>query len=407
MSAIHEPLKQLRQRTQAELLNDILPFWAKNAFDEKGWMTGVLAHDLRRFDDVQRHVVLCSRILWTFSAAQRVFPNEAWLATGRKALALLDGPFRDGRNGGVFWSLNPDGSVAADRKQIYAEAFTIYGLSEWYLATGDKAALASAIALFELIEKHAAEPLHGGYLEALAADWTQLEDMRLSPRDMNAPKSMNTLLHVLEAYTNLYRAWPEPRLRESLSRLLNVMLNHVVTHSPFTRCALFFDLEWRSLNDIISYGHDIEASWLLWEAAKALGDKGLLERTRSIALEMAAAVLLNGMDTDGSMFYSGTAQGVLNSDKHWWPQAEAVVGFLNAHQLTGDPAYATAAIRAWDFIESKVVDPVKGEWFAVLERSGKVLPDYPEVPDSCKIGPWKCPYHNARACLEVQSRIAV
>lgn len=399
-------LAALRQQASNELQNDILPFWARNAFDPKtGNLIGVLAHDLRYFDEGPRHVVLCSRILWTFAAAQRVAPSDTWLQTGRKALALLEESFRDKDNGGVYWSLDAQRQVLADRKQVYAQAFTIYGLAEWYAATGDMAALSRAQEIFRLLETHARDRADGGYLEALSANWGRLDDMRLSPRDMNSPKSMNTLLHVLEAYTALLRVWPDASLREALGSLLTVMLDHIYTTVPFPRFALFFDMKWKSLNERISYGHDIETSWLICEAAEAVGDKALLARTRKVALDMAAAVLAHGTDQDGSVFYDGDANGVGNSDKHWWVQAESVVGFLNAWQLSDNLAYQQASLRAWAFIERHQIDHKHGEWFAVLTRAGVPLPDFPEVPDSCKIGPWKCPYHNARACIEVMRRV--
>ena len=399
-------LTSLRPRAEAELTQDILPFWIRHGFEPAtGRMAGLVTYDLRRFDDVPRHVVICARILWTFAAAARHDPRPEWLAAGRRALAQLTGPFWDARQGGVFWSLDRDGRVHSDRKQTYAQAFAIYGLAEWSAAAGDAGALARAQTLFQLIEQHAADAERGGYIEALSAGWGGLADMRLSDKDLNAPKSMNTLLHVLEAYTTLFRQWPDAALRGRLRDLLGVMLDRVVTTSPYTCCQLFFDREWRSLSAGISYGHDIEASWLLWEAADALGEAVLRDRTRRVALDMAAGVLAHGCDPDGSVCYSGTAAGVVNTDKHWWPQAEAVVGFLNAHALNRDGQYESAALRAWQFIEDHVIDRKHGEWFAQVDRAGRPSPDYPANPEGCKSGPWKCPYHNARACLEVLRRV--
>jgi mannobiose 2-epimerase len=399
-------LQKLRLHAEAELTKDILPFWTRYAFDPaSGSLAGVITNDLRRFDDVPRHAVLCARILWTFAAAVRRDPRAEWLEIGRRALALLTGPFWDQRHGGIYWSLRPDGKVHSDRKQIYAQAFAIYGLAEWYAATGEVAALDRARELFALIERHASEPKFGGYLEARSAAWGELADLRLSDKDLNAPKSMNTLLHVLEAYTTLLRVWPDAGVRSRLQTLLEVMLNHVVTATPYTHCQLFFDMEWKSLSGTISYGHDIEASWLLWDAAEAVGNAALKDRTKSVALAMATGVLEHGCDADGSIFYEGNAEHVVKTDKHWWPQAEAVIGFINARELGGGEIFVTAAERAWQFIEEHVIDPKDGEWFAELDRSGRPLPDYPQHEGSCKIGPWKCPYHNVRACLEVMRRV--
>lgn len=398
-------LLQLRQRAEKELLTDILPFWADKAFEPNGNLVGVVTNDLRRLTGIPLHVVLCSRVLWTFAAAHRVAPDQRWLDTGRKALALLEGSFWDTANGGVFWSIDDTRKPVSDRKQVYAQAFTIYGLAEWYAATGDMGSLARAQTLFRLLETNARDRKDRGYIEALSASWGPLDDMRLSDRDLNSPKSMNTLLHVLEAYTALLRVWPDATLRAALKDLLEVMIEKIYTEIPFPRFALFFDMQWRSLNEKISYGHDIETSWLIWEAAQACGDKELIARTRPVTLKMAAAVLDNGVDKDGGTFYDGNATGVLNDTKHWWPQAEAVVGFLNAHQIDQNPASLQAAFRAWDFIENNVIDRTHGEWFALLDRQGRVIGDYDVGPDHCKIGPWKCPYHNARACIEVMRRI--
>lgn len=399
-------LPGLRRRAEAELTENILPFWTRHAFEPaSGKLAGVLTNDLRRFDDVPRHVVLCARILWTFAVAVRREARAEWLETGRRAYALLTGPFWDQRHGGVYWSLGAEGGVHSDRKQIYAQAFAIYGLAEWYAATGDMTALDRAQEMFALVERHASEPGFGGYWEARSAAWGELADLRLSEKDLNAPKSMNTLLHVLEAYTTLWRVWPDAGVRSRLQALLEVMLGRVVTTTPYTHCQLFFDLEWKSLSPVISYGHDIEASWLLWDAAEALGNPALQERTRGVALAMAAGVLEHGCDDDGSVFYEGNPDRVVKTDKHWWPQAEAVVGFLNAHTLGGEDRFLTAAERAWRFIDDHVVDRMHGEWFAELDRSGQPLPDYPLNAGSCKIGPWKCPYHNARACFEVLRRV--
>jgi len=406
MTPVLSSLGVFRQSVERELCSNILPFWARWGFNEStGGLAGIVTCDLRVYPEIPQHAVLATRILWTFSQAVRVRPDPRWLEAGQKAHLLLKTRFLDPDHGGIYWSLRPDGDPLSDRKQVYAQAFAIYGLSAWYRATGDREALDGARELFRLLEAHARDREHGGYVEALSRSWGHLEDMRLSDKDLNAPKSYNTMLHMLEAYTALLQVWPTPAVREALHDLLRICLDRIYREQPFPHCGLFFGGQWQGLSTKISYGHDIEASWLFWEAAVALGDEPLQAQTRTIALALADAVLTHGVDEDGAILYDGEASGPENTDKHWWPQAEAVVGFLNAWQLAGRPEHLEAALRAWAFIESKLIDSVNGEWFALLDRSGQVLPDYPEHPESLKIGPWKCPYHNARACLEAMRRV--
>lgn len=403
-------LSALAASARAQLTENILPFWTRNAFDEGGWLRGAVLNDLAVDDSRPRHAVIAARILWTFAATMRDLPElrEELEPVGGTAVNLLLGAFWDEADGGVYWSLNPDGSVDADRKQIYAQAFAIYGLAQWFDVTGDDRAEAAAWRIFDLLEVHARDRVEGGYLEALTSSWGPLSNTALSDKDLSVPKSMNTNLHVLEAYTTLLRVTGDERVREALHELLEVSLDHIVELQPFAHCELFFDRDWRSHVDTVSYGHDIEASWLLWDAWEALAvarteDAALGERTRAVALLLAEAVREHGQEPDGGVVYEGTADGVVNAEKHWWPQAEGVVGWLNAFQVAGRAEDRASALAAWEFIEENVVDREHGEWFARLDRDGAVLGG---TPDDVKIGPWKCPYHNARACLEVLRRVA-
>jgi mannobiose 2-epimerase len=403
-------LQDLAVRVREELTGNILPFWEEHAFDDAGWMRGVVKNDLSVDDAAPRHAVIAARILRTYAAASEALPemrDELWSTAG-KAYNLLLNQFWDPVEAGVFWALNPNGSVAASHKQIYAQAFAIYSFAEWHRASGDERALAAAMRTFELIEARARDLVAGGYLEALSRSWGSLEDTALSEKDLSVPKSMNTNLHVLEAYTALLRVTRDYRVQEALHELLSAMIEHVVALEPFAHCQLFFDFTWNSHIDVVSYGHDIEASWLLWDAWEALADVGvedpeLAERARSVALLLAEAVRINGQDADGGVMSEGTPAGVVNDEKQWWPQAEGVVGWLNAYQLAGRPEDRAAALAAWDFIESHVIDREHGEWFGALNRDGSVQTG---ADNDLKIGPWKCPYHNARVCLEVIRRVA-
>ncbi|GIG55118.1 AGE family epimerase/isomerase [Demequina activiva] len=403
-------LADLRERAQRELTGNILPFWEQRAFDAHGWLAGTVRDDLSVDADAPRHSVLAARILWTFAEAARAdagAQRERWLAVGATALDVLTGAFWDAEHGGVVWSLDAQRRPLSDRKQVYAQAFAIYGLAAWSRAARDPEALARAMTLFELLERHARDTEGGGYLEAHARDWGELEDMALSSKDLNVPKSMNTNLHVMEAFTTLLDVSGDRVVGEALAAVLDAVLSHILRHEPWVHCALFFDRGWTSQVDTISFGHDIEASWLLWEAYEALERAGLASpelesRTRGAALALADAVRDHGVDSDGGVMYEGDPTGVTAAEKHWWPQAEGVVGWLNAFQIAGRDADLVSAVHAWEFLDAHIVDHAAGEWWAQVDRDRRPMVEH---ESSCRIGPWKCPYHNGRACLEVMRRI--
>lgn len=392
-------LKALGTRMEQELITNILPFWMHYPVDrQNGGFFGALTNDLQVHNEIERSLVLCARVLWTFSAAYRKYHDANYLDQARHAYTYLVEKFLDRQFGGMFWWIDCTGNPVNDRKQTYGQAFAIYGLSDYYLATGDMDALNLARELYGFIEQYAFEPAYGGYIEGCTRQWGPLRDMRLSEKEpFNCPKSMNTLLHILEGYTNLLRCWPDPRLVDSQTRLLKLFLDRVIDVQTYTT-RLFFDKDWSSLSQAISYGHDIEASWLLVEAAEGLGDLGLIDRTRTLAVKMAESVLLRGLDRDGAVMHEGTSQAITDADRHWWCQAEGIVGFTNAYQISRNPDFARAALRIWDFIEFKMIDRQFGEWFKIL------APDGTPVRGQMKTGPWEDPYHHARACLEMSRR---
>lgn len=387
----------LAQQCATELRDNILPFWLAHAPDrENGGFYGAVTNDLHIRNEEPRSAILCGRILWTFAAAYRHYGTPAYRDMADWAYAALTGPFWDGAYGGVYWSVDKYGVPVMDRKHHYAQAFAIYGLSEYHRATGHAASLTQAQDLFDLLETHAYDPVHGGYIEGSSRDWGALEDMRLADTELPCRKSMNTMLHILEAYTNLLRVWEDDRLRTAHRQLLEVFHHHV--YNPTTgHLQLFFDDDWRSLALADSYGHDIEASWLMWEAAELHPDPALHATIQKAAVDMAAAVYREGRDADGSLFYEGTPGNPHDDRKSWWVQAEAMVGFTNAYQLSGDAYFAEAAQQCWDYIQQKLVDRTHGGWFKVLDRTGNML-------DDIKIDFWACPYHHSRACLEMIAR---
>lgn len=394
---------QALQRLSAEMLDElkqnILPFWMNKTMDvEKGGYYGKISNDLMIEPNAPKGGILNSRILWTFSSAYRVFADKRYLEAAKRAYQFLCDYIWDKEYGGVYWMVDDSGAVIIDRKQAYNLAFAIYGLSEYYRVSGDEEALSMAKTVFYILERHYRDNVHGGYIEARSRDYSPIEDLRLSDKDKNEAKSMNTHLHILEAYTNLFRVWKSNDLRAALSKLLTVVLDFIVDADKH-RFQLFFNEAWVSSADIVSYGHDIEGSWLLWESAEVLEDEALIQRTRSVSVKMAYEVLQHGVDKTYGGIYNEKEHGNLDTDKHWWPQAEAVVGFINAYQLTCDDEFLNAAMKTWDFIKDCLVDKVHGEWFWRCDHSGKPYMDEP------KVEPWKCPYHNGRACMEIYERV--
>jgi mannobiose 2-epimerase len=392
-------LKDFRSQVEKELKENILEFWIDYSRDyENGGFYGYISRDLKPGCAHDKSSVLNARILWTFSSAYRIFREKKYFEIASLAYEYIKYHFADREYSGIYWQLDYKGRPIDTRKKVYAIAFAIYGLSEYYRATFDFEALAYAIDLYRCLERFAHDPEHGGYIDAFARDWSQLSDMSLSRKDMNVPKTMNTHLHALEAYTNLLKAWDSDMLRNSLRNLLLIMLDRIIDNETWSM-NLFFSMDWNPCSNITSYGHNIEGSWLICETAGILGDKELLKRTEAYSVKMAERVLRDGMDMVYGGIYNEIKESVLDDNKDWWPQAEAVVGFYNAYQVTGNAVYLDASLKVWEFIRNHIVDHVRGEWFYGVTRDGS------RVTGDEKAGFWKCPYHNSRMCFEIISRI--
>jgi cellobiose epimerase len=390
---------ELAERIKQELTGNILPFWIEHTPDPiNGGFYGSLSNDLKVDNDSPRSAVLYGRILWTFAFAFGKYDRPEYLATARRAYEYIKQHFWDAQYGGVYWSVNVEGKPLDSRKHTYAQAFCIYGLSEYNRFTGDAEALELARKIFELLETYAHDSVYGGYVEGRGNDWVSSTDPRLSQLEPICDKSMNTFLHIMEAYTNLLRVWDETHLRTRLNELIVIFLDHVI--DPQTNHQLLFfnkDWSWDKIEPF-SYGHDIETSWLIVEAAEVLGDPALLERAKNKAVKIAHSVYSEALQPNGVLLPESA--GHHSHDIVWWVHAEGMVGFYNAYQISGNEQFRTAAEHIWEVIDQKFIDRQHGDWFKTLDPQGTPYPDIP------KMGPWECPYHHSRACFEMIRRLS-
>ena len=424
-----EHLDMMKLEMQDVLENNILPFWLEKMQDnENGGFYGRIDGSGVLHPDAEKGAILNARILWTFSAAYRVLEKEELLEAATRAKDYLVDHFIDPEYGGVYWSVDYKGEPLDTKKQFYAIAFAIYGLSEYARATGDREALEYALDLYDCIEEHAFDDEQNGYIEACTREWGKIGDMRLSELDANYPKSQNTHLHIMEAYANLLRCLKEMRAQEqcdyvpaigsvlpvgisvppetmvsvegALRNIISIFIDKIL--NPETNhLDLFFDMDWtRGAGHLESYGHDIECSWLLHEAALVLGDENLLEKVENVVQKVAKASE-KGLREDGSMIHEANLDtGHVDDDLHWWVQAENVVGWFNVWQHFGDEEAFKKSEKCWHYIKENLVDFDNGEWFWSRHPDGTLN----TVDD--KAGFWKCPYHNSRMCLEIIERTA-
>ena len=401
----------LKAEMQDVVTSNILPFWLNNMQDrENGGFYGQMKGDGTLVKDADKGCILNARILWAFSAAARVLGKQEYLDAATRAKDYILQHFIDREFGGAFWSLDYLGQPKDTKKQFYAIGFVIYGLTEYARATGDKQAYDEAMQLFYCIEEHSRDTQYNGYIEAQTRDWQDIADMRLSDLDANYPKSQNTHLHIIEPYTNLYRLMKEKSeelgvkseelkiVEAALRNLINIFTDRIL--NPETHhLDLFFEMDWtRGAGWLESYGHDIECSWLMHEAALVLGDKEVLAKVEPI-VQLVATASEKGLNADGSMTHEANVDtGHVDDDRHWWVQAEAVVGFYNIYQHFGDEAALQKCLNAWQYIKDNLIDHELGEWYWSRdpERNINKTDDH--------AGFWKCPYHNSRMCLELIER---
>lgn len=387
---------ELGRETRTELMQRIVPFWKKLRDDEHGGYYGYMDFDLQVDKEYEKGCILNSRILWFFSNAYLTLKEKELLDEADHAYLFMKNYCKDPENGGVFWSVTYDGKVADSTKHTYNQAFAIYALSSYYEASGKEEVLEFARELFRIIESTCTDDY--GYLESFTGDWQPEENDKLSENGLMADKTMNTLLHVLEAYTELYRVAPSKEVEQALKKILREFQSKVYNEETH-RLEVFFDEKMNTISDLYSYGHDIEASWLLDRAAEVLKDQKILEETNAYTTQIAAEVYEQALQ-NGAM-NNECFHGVVDTTRVWWVQAEAMVGFYNCYEKTGEEKYLRITEDLWKYIKDYIIDKREGsEWFWDLNIDGK--------PESKKpiVEPWKCPYHNGRMCMEMIRRTA-
>lgn len=424
---MNETVQTMKREMQDVVKNNILRFWMEKMLDrEQGGFYGRIDGQGVLHKDAEKGAILNARILWSFSAAYRVLKTPEYLKMAKRAKEYIINHFIDKEYGGVYWSLDSKGNPLDTKKQFYAIGFAIYGMSEYARATGDREALECALQLFDSIEEHALDHQYNGYIEACTREWGEIADMRLSELDANYPKSQNTHLHIIEPYTNLFRCLKEldttesvnyvpvigavlpvdvavpqetkNRVEAALRNIINIFTDRIL--NPETHhLDLFFDMDWtRGAGHLESYGHDIECSWLIHEAALVLGDSDVLKKVEPI-VQMVAQASEKGLRPDGSMIHEANLDtGHVDDDLHWWVQAENVVGWFNLYQYFDDEQALDRAVRCWQYIKDNLIDYENGEWHWSRHPDGTLN----TVDD--KAGFWKCPYHNSRMCLEIIER---
>jgi cellobiose epimerase len=391
-------LEQLKKEVTENLTGNILPYWSQKMTDNvNGGFYGRADWSDKVYPDADKGGILNARILWTYSSVYRIMHDTSCLRLATRSKDYIFAHFIDNTYGGVYMSVSPHGDPADERKQTYTQSFFIYGLAEYYRATGDREALKKAMEIFAVLEKNASDSESNGYFEVFSRDWKRLHDRLIGEPGDKAEKTMNTHLHIMEAYANLYRVSHDKTVGDRLRNLVDLFLDKIVSKKT-SHLICFLDRNWNPASDVDSYGHDIESSWLLYEAAGLLGDEKLMARAKETCLKIADAAS-EGIQTDGGMITEkDNSTGRKSIDRSWWEQAETVIGNLNAFELTGEEKYLNRSVRCWDYTKHNFVDYKNGGWYSYVTESG-----IPMKND--KAGFWVCPYHNSRMCLEVIERV--
>lgn len=388
-------LSGFKEEIKSELENHIIPFWNNLCDYEKGGFYGYMSSDLELDKNAEKGVILHSRILWFYSNCYLTLKREDCLEKAKHCFEFLKNYCIDRDRGGVYWLMNADGTVSDSMKHTYCQAFFIYAMASYYDASKDKEALDLAMSVFDTVETKCVDDI--AYLEAQSKEFVPVENDALSENGLMADKTMNTVLHLIEAYSELYRVNPDKKVLERLKFQLELTCDKIYDKEGH-KLLVFFDRDMKVIGDIHSYGHDIEATWLLDRACYIIGDTKLTEKISA----MNKAIVANIADIafENGSLNNERDKTEINRTRIWWVQAESVVGFLNGYQRYGEEKYLEMSRSVWNYIKNNIVDKREGgEWFSQIEENGCY------TKEKATVDPWKCPYHNGRMCLEVIKRV--
>jgi len=374
----------------------IFEYWKNEAYNaETKQFFGAIDFYGKKNPEAPLGIIMYSRILWSFSAASMHFNCNEYKAVAEETFNFIQSYFYDKTHKGYFWEISAKRTPLVHKKQTYAHAFMLYGICEYYACSKDEKALKQAISIFDLMQRHCIDTIYGGFFEAFAQDWTKLDDVRLSEKDRNDPKSMNTNLHVLEAYTRLLQVTGNKEVELVLRNLINLFAEHIIDKNG--HLCLFFDEQWKSQVNEYSFGHDIETSWLLWEAIEAVNDEELEKKYKSLIIRMVDVFLNEALDENqhSSLYHKFVDTGKYDTDRHWWVMCEMLEGLANAYEITNDEIYRKPILPAWEYIKLNLIDCTNGEWHWRVN-------EYKEpIADESKVCNWKAPYHNGRALMRL------
>lgn len=394
---VPEDAAVMRQEILTDLTENILPFWIHYSFDPSGGFYGVVARDGTGMPEAPKGGVMNARILWTFSTAFELYGDIHYRLVADRAQKEFLTTFVDKEHGGVYWQVNPDGTPFDSSKQTYAMSYGIYGLVAHYRAVGDRSSLDAAIKLYRTLEDKVRDKELDGYIEAFNRDFSESRGDRFA-QGKESFKTMNTHIHIVESYTQLYKAWPDEGLGERLKAAI-LMVTDNIYNAQTCHLGPFFDHSWNPMGAIDSYGHDIETAWLLTEAARVCGDQEIIDKCREVSIDLVDTAIAEGFDHEKGYMRYEIRDGMLHDHASWWCQCETIIGCVDAWQLTGDEKYLEVAYKTWDFVKEHLVDKEYGEWFRTVRSDGR--PNMREAKASL----WNCPYHNSRLGYEIDRRL--